>query len=172
MKTIAIDLDGTLIFTSFIEDTNYCTVPITVNNKELYVIKRYWADTFLNILVDAGFFVGIWTAGTDEYAKHVLKNVFPTFSPFFVLSREQCTKEYEKNLKFFSVPIILIDNDLLHVNYNLYHKNKGCIIVCKEFDCNEYDQILLRICHYLKKNIQYICDNMENQLVVVNEQIK
>lgn len=169
MKTIAVDLDGTLIITLFTNDTNQCTIPITVNNKKMFIIKRYWADSFLKILVDAGFFVGIWTAGTSEYANRILQNVFPNFSPCFVLSREQCTKNYEKNLRLFSFPIILIDNDVVHVHYNKYNQNKGCIIVCKEFHYKIYDQILLRIAQYLKKNKQYICDRMAKELVIVHE---
>ena len=169
MNVIAVDLDGTLISTFEENDNKSNVTVITMNDKSIYVMKRWWADTFLGMLHDAGFKVGIWTAGTRDYAHHVLMKVFPNFPFYFALSRQQCTDSFEKNLELFIFPVILIDNDPSHVFYNIKNRNRGCIVICTDFKTDEYDQTLLYIADYIKKNIKVMNENMRKKLVVIYE---
>lgn len=63
--------------------------------------------------------VGVWTAGTNDYAKEIVKRVFPeSFHPHFLWSREQCLfvrGEYIKPLErvYSEFPDIDRENSIL-----------------------------------------------------------
>lgn len=175
MLSVAVDIDQTLVLTTQYPLT-IGAIPIKIesHNIILFVHKRPWADSFL-LELQSLFYVGIWTAATEEYAYQVLQ-IFPNFHPQFVFTRNQCNyydETYAKNLGGFQGPLVLIDDDEIHKEFNIENKSKGCIINCSPFKHTDiYDQDLLYILKFIKTNLDSICDTWHKKILWVVEKNK
>lgn len=107
--TILIDLDETLIHSSFEEPEFYSfslSIPFNENNYDIYVQVRPGAEDFLKTLcglcynIDTEnsqsargyiFDVFIFTASMAEYAIPVMRRIAPWFPSSRVLTRQHCT---------------------------------------------------------------------------------
>lgn len=105
VKTLVLDLDETLIHTSFKKTKNYdFTLQIQVKDQleKVYVTKRFGLDIFLFEMSQLYELV-IFTAGMKDYTDKVMEIIDPKKRIKHVLYRQQCTilnKSYFlKNMK-------------------------------------------------------------------------
>ena len=164
MLSVILDIDQTLVLTTeYPLSSDAILIKLKKNN--LFVHKRPWVDSFL-LELQSLFIVGIWTAGTEEYAEKLLE-VFPNFNPCFVFTRCQCisyNKTYAKNLRGFQTPVVLIDDDAIHAHFNLENKSIGCIVKCTPYETTSfYDQDLLSVLKFLKQNVSALCQTWHEQ---------
>jgi TFIIF-interacting CTD phosphatase-like protein len=91
LKLLILDLDETLIHATdkpLEREADFQT-------ERYYVYKRPDLEKFLRFCQD-NFQVGIWTSGGSDFAKTVVKNIFPeNYLLQFVWSRKRCTKAYD-----------------------------------------------------------------------------
>ena len=172
MLSIVVDIDQTLVLTTSYPLT-LDAIPVTpvATDMILYVHKRPWADSFL-LELQSSYFVGIWTAATEDYAHKVLQ-LFPHFYPKFVFTRNQCNiydENYVKNIGGFQGPVVLIDDDDIHKEFNIQQKSTGCIVQCSPYqNVSLYDQDLLHILKFLKTNHNHISDTWYKQILWIVE---
>lgn len=128
-KTLVLDLDETLIHSSFQPIRNAAfTINIEIDGDyyDVYVLKRPGVDKFLNI-VTALYEVVIFTASLSQYANPLLDRLDPMNKCPYRLFRENCTVEgnsYIKDLSKLGRPlkdIIIIDNS--PISYILQPEN-------------------------------------------------
>lgn len=93
LKTLVLDLDETLIYTSFKKGKHYdFSTEVEVNGKleKIYVTKRFGLDIFLFEMSQLYELV-IYTAGTQYYTDAILKAIDLQKRISHVLYREHCT---------------------------------------------------------------------------------
>lgn len=125
-KTLVLDLDETLLHSSFKKTKNYdfaIEIDIKGSLEKIYITKRFGLDIFLFEMSQI-FEIVLFTAGLREYTDEVLKQIDPKKRIKHVLYREHCTilnKSYFlKNLKLLGRNLkqtILVDvkNCLLRI---------------------------------------------------------
>lgn len=103
-KIIYLDLDETLIYTSYKFNKN--SIKISIG----YVMIRPLLYKFLDSISQKGYVINLLTYGTRSYAKEVLKAT--KIASYFnkIIAREDIVEILEKNTKL--EPGILIDNEM------------------------------------------------------------
>lgn len=163
-------MDETLIHTESFED-NYLPegsydfkFPIhdKYDEKWYYTIKRPFLDEFLKYAFD-NFRVAVWTAGGEDYAKIVMKNIGVDIDKLeFFWTRERCTIKYDymsmrnygqKNLSKVHKSLgwdlnrVLIVDDVEKTAENNY----GNLIKIESFLYDRNDTELRKLMSYLEK---------------------
>ncbi|KAF7457495.1 NIF-domain-containing protein [Cryptosporidium felis] len=128
-KTLVLDLDETLIHSSFqpVRNASF-TINIEIDGEyyDVYVLKRPGVDKFLNIVTSL-YEVVVFTASLSKYANPLLDRLDPMNKCPYRLFRENCTVEgnsYIKDLSKLGRPlkdIIIIDNS--PISYILQPEN-------------------------------------------------
>lgn len=145
-KALVLDLDETLIHSSFIPAASYdFQVDVIINGQKcpIFVKKRPYLDHFLSIVEDL-FDIYIFTASDPQYSIPVVQALFPKFPIQKILTRQHCrffNGTYLKDLRIFSRPlsdIILVDN--LPSSYALQPQN-GISITSWTGDINDCELI-------------------------------
>ncbi|KAH8740298.1 hypothetical protein FG386_001573 [Cryptosporidium ryanae] len=128
-KTLVLDLDETLIHSSFqpIRNPSFIIkIEIEGDYYDVYVLKRPGVDKFLDVVTSL-FEVVIFTASLSKYANPLLNQLDPLFKCPYRLFRENCTVDgnsYIKDLSKLGRPlkdIIIIDNS--PISYILQPEN-------------------------------------------------
>ncbi|KAH7648741.1 hypothetical protein FG379_002211 [Cryptosporidium bovis] len=128
-KTLVLDLDETLIHSSFqpIRNPSFIiNIEIEGEYHDVYVLKRPGVDKFLDVVTSL-FEVVIFTASLSKYANPLLNRLDPLFKCPYRLFRENCTVDgnsYIKDLSKLGRPlkdIIIIDNS--PISYILQPEN-------------------------------------------------
>lgn len=91
---IVLDLDETLIHSSDhkLVDLQYIGL-FTQYSFVYFVYKRPYVDDLLDFCFEH-FDVGVWTAGSKEYANLIIPLLFGKRKPVFVFSEDRCTIKY------------------------------------------------------------------------------
>src|SRR3569623_1124039 len=112
------------------------------------------------------YFVGVWTAGTKEYATEVLDWLDPTGKLQFRLFRDSCTAlgdgTYTKDLSLLGQDMsqtIIVDN-----SPRAFELNEANAIQCIDFIDDQLDQELLRIAEFLvrikdHRDVREVCQS-------------
>ncbi|KAF7684003.1 CTD small phosphatase-like protein [Astathelohania contejeani] len=116
LPTLVLDLDETLVYSSFLETDNY-THKINVLDTDIWVSERPYLGSFLETLAQCYELI-IFTAGRKEYADKVINSIDPRGLIAHRLYRESCTfhgGRYVKDLSKLGRDLkktILIDNSV------------------------------------------------------------
>jgi len=164
--TIVLDMDETLV-----HSTEEGTVPEDGDFMVLgYAVrKRPYLEVFLNYLLgDPDYEVGIWTAGTHDYAHGILDNIVHDKSVFsFIMTRENCDQNRNKPLfrikdkygyNIHAHDILIIDDkDGVTCHHHLNH------LKIKEFEGDMDDTELYELMQFLEENRDrpseyYVCN--------------
>ena len=124
--TLILDLDETLVHSSFQKTENYdIEVPIIYNENSylIYVKKRPGVDFFLN---NIPFFYDlyIFTASMPQYSIPVIKQLLPDFPENKILTRQHCSLVNGFLVKDLSIfrrnlsDMIIIDNNKMSFQLN------------------------------------------------------
>lgn len=70
-------------------------------------LVRPYTKEFLEIAFDLAYPLFVFTAGSKPYAEEICNIIFPNRKPTKVYSRDDCNKEFDKNMK----PILLIQKE-------------------------------------------------------------
>ena len=94
MKLLILDLDETLIHATekpLEREADFIT-------ELYYVYKRPYIERFLKFCFE-NFLVGVWTTAGEEFAKIVVKNLFPNnYYLQFLWSHIRCTRKYDPEI--------------------------------------------------------------------------
>lgn len=133
-KTIYLDLDETLIYTSskFVDNS--------VNVSAGYTVARPFLHKFLSTVQNKGYVINLLTYGTRKYAREVLNAI--KIMPYFnqIIAREDIIDILSKNIKLQPGP--LIDNEMPEHKIKIVDGNKYKI---KSWYGNKYDKELLNM---------------------------
>lgn len=141
-KKLVLDLDETLIHSSFYQPTSFdFTVNIVFQGYpyDIYVKKRPGVDRFLETL-NQRFNIYIFTASLEEYSLPVIKALIHDFPEEKVLSRKHCkcmNGSFIKDLSIFKCDlsqILIVDNST--VSYCLQPQNGITISTWTGDDCD------------------------------------
>lgn len=115
---IVLDLDGTLVYTSDINEGNGEEISFDDMHGDkisMWVHKRPGFDDFINKCFELGD-VGVWSMGQPGYVNAVIKHYFPQ-SPSFIYNWCHCDRRhsyiYKKlnNIPHLGENILMIDDD-------------------------------------------------------------
>ena len=147
-KKLILDLDETLVHSSFIQMENYdfkVSVHYQGSIYDIFVLKRPGVDAFLEQLMKH-FDVFIFTASMAEYSIPIVKELIPDFPESNILSRQYCRYfrgTFVKDLSIFNCrlnDIIIVDNS--SCSYCLQPENG---IPVKTWTGDKSDSELLRL---------------------------
>ncbi|EAX94999.1 NLI interacting factor-like phosphatase family protein [Trichomonas vaginalis G3] len=147
-KILALDLDETLVLTSFEESSPYdFRVDISLGNTTypVFVLKRPGVDEFLQESLDL-FNVYIYTSSVIEYATAIVRELIPDFPKSKILHREHCkymNGNFIKQLSLFGrdlSEVVTVDNNSISFCLN---PNNGIII--PTWNGDEKDDKLLNV---------------------------
>ncbi|OHS93914.1 NLI interacting factor-like phosphatase family protein [Tritrichomonas foetus] len=128
-KTLVLDLDETLVHSSFYPVCNYDFIAkfkVGENRYSSYVLKRPGIEYFLEFVKEK-FEVVIFTASVKEYADSVLDVIAPWIPPSRRFYRQHCTISnglFIKDLSLFNRPlssIVIVDNS--EFSFSLHRSN-------------------------------------------------
>jgi RNA polymerase II subunit A small phosphatase-like protein len=88
-KVLVLDLDETLIHSSFSKDSSYDFEFKIGNNYSVYTKKRPGLDSFLKNVMNY-FDVYIFTASIPEYCHNIISRIMPGFNESKILTRDNC----------------------------------------------------------------------------------
>lgn len=136
---VAVDLDETLVHC---DTAGRCArlAPrgsFQMHRETYRVYVRPGAEIFLRRLQGDGHVVGVWTAATRLYATRVLRLAFPWFQPAFLLARAECRLcdgRLVKDLRVFAVPMLLVDDNAHHREFNEAARSAGAVVLCSPYD--------------------------------------
>ena len=133
-KTLVLDLDETLVHSSFFPVYNYdFIIKFKAGNNisyTSYVLKRPDLEAFLDFIRDR-FEVVIFTASVKEYADAVIDTITPWIPQSHRFYRQHCTISngmYIKDLSLFNRPLdsmIIVDNSEFSFTY---HKSNAILV--------------------------------------------
>ena len=159
-KLLILDIDETLIYSS---ETQLDQLPDFELNFELekyFVYKRPGLSEFI-ASCNNWFRLAIWTASSSDYAREVIKNIFPdNIKLEFIFSRERCIFKINPELdvietfkplkkvkkKGFSLDSVLIVDDIAQT----FKYNYGNGILVKEYQGEVQDIELFLLLKYLE----------------------
>ena len=127
-KTLILDIDETLVHSSFIPFIRAPDISLNLNinglNKIIYVLKRPYVDEFLKELSNI-FEIITFTASISQYASPLLDQLDKYKIVSYRLFRQHCKYEnaiYIKELSKIGIPlqdVIIIDNNPMSYIYNI-----------------------------------------------------
>ena len=142
-KIIILDLDKTLIHSINTNMKKYGRIRKNIGdfyilNGSYLVFKRPYVDKFIRYCFQNFNKVIVWSSGTREYVNEIVKKLFkPKYKPVMVLTRDNCSVGYYKDVKIikkkFKFDKIYFLEDKPNVVKNLNSEN---IISIKPFRTN------------------------------------
>ena len=165
MKCIVLDLDETLIYSSIDNKLKYDFI-MKFDDDQYYVSKRPGLDNFINLCFSLFDFVLVWSAGTDDYVKEIVRNIFKNKRPHIVWSRNTTETYYDKigdkdlyGLKplkklFFTFKELNFRNTIiLDDKPCVAAKNRLNWILAESYTGDKGDNFLNRLGNFFKKHI-------------------
>lgn len=169
---LILDLDGTLIYTT--EDNTETFNPEIIhtlcNCGVGKIYKRPGVDKFLEFCFRY-FDVAIWTASGDQYADHVIGNLFTREQRdklVFIFTSDRCTRIFNTDSLTYEAPVLYIKvlNKVFNRHFNgirysrertlilddtpyTYCRNYGCAIPIPSFRGQDTDHWLTKLETYL-----------------------
>ena len=167
---IMLDLDNTLVYISN-KWLNRCPdFTFRLCGEIYHMYSRPGLQDFVQFLETKNYDIGIWTAGTRDYACSILPRIFglrwrKKVTVFY--HRKRCSiwnGSYIKDLRKIKDYCLLIDDNQEHIRYKIAHyKNDRhfLILKCNSYygahNDNEFNRIqrILMFCS-LRNSIQYV----------------
>lgn len=150
-KYVVLDLDSTLIYSiscqynkgDYVKDGLFCMkLPSTKQYFKVFI--RNHANKFLKDLVNAGLKLIIWSAGTSDYVKYIVSELFRDIEFVYVFNRDHTSgKDRYKNLAIISDYIENFDlNGCRLIDDNVLHKEnqEKNFIYIKPYVCSSLDR--------------------------------
>lgn len=151
-KYVVLDLDSTLIYSiscqynkgDYIKDGLFCMkLPSTKQYFKVFI--RNHVKKFLKELVDANLKLIVWSAGTSDYVKYIVGELFRDTEFIYVFNRDHTTgKDRYKNLSMIGDYVENFDlNNCRLVDDNVVHKEKQekNFIYIEPFVCSSADRM-------------------------------
>ncbi|MBV6625653.1 MAG: HAD family hydrolase [Rivularia sp. (in: Bacteria)] len=89
-KLLILDIDETLIYSSEKQLDRLPDFKLDFGLEKYFVYKRPWLEEFI-LNCNQWFNLAIWTASSSDYAREVIKNIFPdNLQLAFIFTRERC----------------------------------------------------------------------------------
>lgn len=146
-KLLILDIDETLIYldNKYGFEATTDNEPDFIYNEYYYAIKRPYLDQFLREVFKK-YDVGLWTAGSEQYAKDIARIL--KIKPIFIFSKNELTdrkyKKLDTVLKYFpeytKKDVVVIDDKEEYFLYDVEN-----LILIKPFVGNPNDEELIRI---------------------------
>ena len=151
---LILDLDETLIYSSEHELEREADFKVG----SYFTYKRPHLEAFLEMCFEH-FEVGVWTAGTEDYASEIVRQVFGTRVLKFFWTRERCTVRYFEDIgeRIYTKPLAKVRKLGFHLERVIavddvaenYHDAYGNLVQVRKYLGDSSDTELLRLGQYL-----------------------